>query len=66
MLVSLANNVASDTEFILGVRSFIFIMNNSRPRTDPWGFPSFIVPQSQNIWAVLGDFTAILYLKLVK
>jgi hypothetical protein len=45
-LVSSANNISSDTEFILRGRSFICIMNNKGPRTDPWGTLCFIVPQS--------------------
>jgi len=44
-LVSSANNVGSDTEFTLRGRSFIYIMNNRGPRTDPLGTPCFIVPQ---------------------
>ena len=37
MLESSANNISSDTEFILRGRSFIYIMNNKGPRIDPWG-----------------------------
>ena len=44
-LVSSANDIGSDTEFILRGRSFIYIMNNRGPRIDPWGTPCFIVPQ---------------------
>jgi len=44
-LVSSANDVGSDTEFILRGRSFIYILNNSGPRIDPWGTSCFIVPQ---------------------
>jgi hypothetical protein len=38
-IVSSANSISSDTEFIPKVRSFIYIMNNKGPRIDPWGIP---------------------------
>jgi len=44
-LVSSANNISSDTEFILRRRSFIYIVNNKGPRIDPWGTLCFIIPQ---------------------
>ena len=40
-LVSSANSTGSDTELILGGRSFIYIMNNGGPRIHPWGIPCF-------------------------
>jgi len=46
-LVSSANNIGSDTEFILRGRSFIYIMNNRDPRITPWGTPCFSLPQSE-------------------
>jgi hypothetical protein len=46
-LVSSANNIGSDTEFILMGRSVIHIMTNSGPGTDPWGTPCFNVTQSE-------------------
>ena len=46
-LVSSANNIGSDTEFILRGRSFIYIMNKRGPRIDPWETPCFNVPQSE-------------------
>ena len=46
-LVSWANNIRSDTEFILRGRSFTYIMNNIGSRTDPWGNSCFILPQSE-------------------
>jgi len=60
-LVVSANKIGSDTEFILRGRSFIYIINNRGPRTDPWRTPRFNVPQSKKIFsAVLGGFTSIL------
>jgi ribosomal protein L36 len=48
-LVSSANNICSDTEFILR-RSFVCVMNNRDPRIDPRGIPCFSVPQSEKIF----------------
>jgi len=48
-LVSSANNIGSDTEFILMGRSFIYIMNNGDPTIDTWGAPFFKLPQSEKI-----------------
>jgi hypothetical protein len=31
--------------FIVGERSFMYIMKSKGPRIDPWGTPFFIVPQ---------------------
>jgi hypothetical protein len=60
-LVLSANKIGSDTEFILRGRSFIYIMNNRAPGTDPWRTPRFNVSQSEKIFsAVLGGFTSIL------
>jgi hypothetical protein len=47
ILVSSANNIGSDIEFILRGRSFIYIRKNKDPRTDSWGNPCFNVPQSE-------------------
>ena len=49
ILVSLANNIGSDTELILRRRSFQYIMNRG-PRIDPWGTPCINVPQSDKIY----------------
>jgi len=46
-LLSPANNVYSDIEFILRGRSFIYIMKNRGTRIDPWGTPCFNVPQEE-------------------
>jgi hypothetical protein len=46
-LMSSANNIGSDIEFILRGRSFIYIMNNKDPRIDPWGASCFNVPKSE-------------------
>jgi len=42
-LVSSANNIGSETEFILMGRPFIYeyIMNKRHPITDIWGAPAF-------------------------
>jgi hypothetical protein len=40
-LVPSANNIGSYTEFILRGRLFIYIMNNTGPRIDPYGNPMF-------------------------
>jgi hypothetical protein len=45
ILMSSANNIGSDTEFILMGRSFIHIMHNTGPRIDALGNPYFNVPQ---------------------
>jgi hypothetical protein len=49
-LMSSANNIGSDIEFVLRGRSFIYIMNNRGPRIDPWGAPCFNIPQSEKIF----------------
>jgi hypothetical protein len=36
-LVSPANKMGSDRVFIVGGRSFIYIMKNKGPKIDPWG-----------------------------
>jgi len=45
-LVSSANNIHSDAEFLRG-RPFIHIMNNRDPGIDPWGTPCFSMPHSE-------------------
>jgi hypothetical protein len=47
IIVSSANYIGSDTEFILRGRSFMYIMNNRGSRIDPLGAPCFIVTQSE-------------------
>jgi len=47
ILVSSANTIGSDREFILRRRSFTNIMNNRGHRIGPWGIPYFNVPQSE-------------------
>jgi hypothetical protein len=60
-LVVSANKTGSDTEFILRGRSFIYIMNNTGPKTDPWRTTRFTVPQSEKMFsAILDGFTSIL------
>jgi len=57
-LVSSANTVGSDIEFILRGRSCMYIINNRGSRIDPWGTLCFLIPQSEKkILVVLGDFT---------
>jgi hypothetical protein len=72
-LLSSANNIHSDAEFILRIMSFIYIyiyiyiMNNTDPQIVPWGIPCCSMPQSEKkCWAVLCDFNSTPYLLLVK
>jgi hypothetical protein len=63
-LLPLANNIHSDAEFIFRRRPFIYIyiMNNTDPRIDPWGIPCFSVPQSEKkCRAELGGYFNYLY-----
>jgi hypothetical protein len=54
-LVSSANNIASDMEFILRGQAFIHIENRG-PKTDSWETPCFSVPLPENkLLIVLGD-----------
>ena len=46
-LVSSANTVGSDIEFILRERSYMYIMNNRVPRIDPSGTLCFSISQSE-------------------
>ena len=46
-VISSANNIGSDTEFILRGRSFICNMNNRDPGIGPWGTAFFSVPNSE-------------------
>jgi hypothetical protein len=55
-LVLSANKIGSDTEFILRGRSFIYIMNNRAPGTDPWRTPHSMYPSEKIFSAVLGGF----------
>ena len=55
-LVVSANKIVSDTEFILRGRSFIYIMNNRGPRTDPWRTPRFNTPLRENIFSCIKWF----------
>jgi len=53
--VSSANNISSDTEYILR-RSFTYILSYIGCGIDPWGTPCFSVPQSETtLLVVLGD-----------
>jgi hypothetical protein len=47
-LVSLSNNTDSDIEIILRGKSFIYLMNNRGPTTDPWGIHSMLTSQRKN------------------
>jgi hypothetical protein len=44
-LVSSVNIMGFDKLFIVGVRSFMYIIKSKGPRIDPWGTPCFTVPQ---------------------
>jgi len=55
-LVSSANNISSDTEYILRGRSFTYILNNIGCGIGLWGTPCFSVRQSETtLLVVLGD-----------
>jgi hypothetical protein len=41
-LVSSANIMVSDKVFIVGGRSFMYIMKSKGPRIHPWGTPSVL------------------------
>jgi hypothetical protein len=63
-----ANNIVSDTEFILMVcvciYIYIYIMNIRGSEIDPWGTPCFSVPQSdRKLLVVFGDFTSTFLVK---
>lgn len=65
-LVSSANDIVTEKEFILRRRSFMHIKNSKGPRIERWGTPCFTVPQSKKeIWATL-DFTSSLCFLLLK
>jgi 4-diphosphocytidyl-2C-methyl-D-erythritol kinase len=54
-LVSSANNIGSDMEFILSRQAFIHIENRG-PKIDPWETPYFSVPLTENkLFIVPGD-----------
>jgi hypothetical protein len=42
--VSPANKMGSDKVFIVGGRSFIYVMERKGPKIDPWGTSCFTVP----------------------
>jgi len=65
-LVSLSNNTDSDIEFILRRRSFMYLMNNRGPRSDPCGTHLSIYASQRKNFVVLGDFTSTFCLLLVK
>jgi hypothetical protein len=46
-LVSSANNIGSEGEFILKGTSFLYTKNNTGPRIEPWRTPSFTIRQSE-------------------
>jgi hypothetical protein len=48
--------MGSDKVFIVGGRSFMYIMKSKEPRTDLWGTPYF-VPHSEKKLCFLGDLT---------
>ena len=55
--VSSANNIDSDTKFILRGR-YMYMMSSKGSRIDPGGTPCFKYPsQRKKFLVVLGDFT---------
>jgi hypothetical protein len=54
----ISKKIDSGKVFIVGGRSFIYIMKSKGPKIDPWGIPCFIVPHfeensSNNLSSVL-------------
>ena len=47
MLLWPANNTYSNIRFILRGKLFIYMMNNTDIRIDPWGTPCFNVTQAE-------------------
>jgi hypothetical protein len=45
--MSSVNIMVSVKVFIVGGKSFMYIMKSKGPRIDPWGTQCFIVPQSE-------------------
>jgi hypothetical protein len=43
-LISVANIMGFDNVFIIGGRSFMYILKSKDPKIDPWGTPCFIFP----------------------
>jgi hypothetical protein len=46
-LVSSANNIGSDTEFIFMRGPFTYIMSTTDPRINPWGTPVSMYPSQR-------------------
>jgi hypothetical protein len=46
-LVSSANDIGSEGEFILRGRLLMYVQNNKGPRIEPWGTPRFTIPKPQ-------------------
>jgi hypothetical protein len=58
-LVSSANKMGSDKVFIVGGRSFIYIMKCKDPKIDHWGTPCFTVPQFEENFS--NDFISVFW-----
>jgi hypothetical protein len=56
-LVTSVNKIGSDKAFIVGDRSFIYIMKSKGPKIDPWGTPCFTVPHLDENF--LNDFISV-------
>jgi hypothetical protein len=56
-LVSSVNTMSSDEVFIVGGRSFIYIMKSKGPRIDPWGTPCFTIPHFEE--NISNDFISV-------
>jgi hypothetical protein len=48
-LASSAIVTGSNKAFVVGGRSFTYVMKSKGHRTDPWGTPYFIVPQFKRV-----------------
>jgi hypothetical protein len=63
-LVSSVNKMDSDEVFIVGDRSFIYIMKSKGSQIDTWGTPCFTVPHFGDNFS--NDFISVFYFLFVR
>jgi hypothetical protein len=51
------NKIGSDKVFIVGGRSFIYIIESKGPKIDPWGTTCFTVPYFEENFS--NDFSSV-------